>query len=86
MGEAREITISKEEYNDLVVAKIKYGMLLEAVVDTLYLNYDKSTLRALDGNKRDVAQVVRTIEPAIFNGVFAKLKKEEKENKNESVC
>ena len=85
MENTNTITINISEYRSLIETKMKYGMLLEAVVDTLYLNYDKSTLRALDGNKRDVAQVVRTIEPAIFNGVFAKLKKEEKEKTNESI-
>jgi hypothetical protein len=82
---AETFTISKAEYDTLSVHAMKYGILLEAVVDCLELNYDGKKLRAHDNDSVDVGLVVRAIETTIYNSLLAK-KKKEKEKENESIC
>ena len=83
------ITISKLEYDSLSATNLKYGMLLEAVADSLGLNYDRTKLMAYDVNKSlEVGQTLRTIEPTIYNSLLVKLRREfeEKEKEeNESI-
>jgi len=85
MGD-NNITISKTEYDMLSATKLKYDMLLEVVFDCMKLNYDKKRLRVYDNDSSDLGFTVKTIEPALYNSMFEKLLKEEKEKEeNESI-
>ena len=76
----KQVTISIEEYTDLVVARYEVRMLLSALKNSASLNYSKTGLR-FDDDALDV--VLSLMTPFEYEDLINSLKAEEAEAEND---